>query len=93
VLSNEGVAEARNVRVVQGDLFAESGPVLYETVLPALEAGSSAILTAEISMPGWGDVYAMAAPEWDISEVDEGDNMALLVKFLPHIFLPLMSYR
>jgi subtilase family serine protease len=93
VLSNQGMAEARDVRVrvVQGDPFAETNPALYETVVPALEAGGEVVLTADISVPGWADVYAIADPEWVIGELDEGNNLALLVEFPPHIFLPMIS--
>ncbi len=93
VLSNQGVAEARDVRVrvVQGNPFANTSHVLYETVVPALEAGGEVVLTADISVPGWADVYAIADPERAIAELDEGNNLALLVEFPPRLFLPLIS--
>jgi len=92
VLGNQGVADAQDVRVrvVQGDPFTETSPVLWDTVVPALEAGGSVVLTTNISVPGWEDVYAVADPEWTISEVDEGNNLALLMEFPPRIYLPLI---
>jgi subtilase family serine protease len=97
VLSNQGVAEAQNVRVrvVQGNPFAETSPVLYDTVVSALEAGGSVVLPADISIPGWEDVYAIADPEWAISEIDKSNNLALLLEFPRRIYLPLVlkDYR
>jgi len=93
VLSNQGMAEARDVRVrvVQGSPFVEGSPALYETVVPGLEAGGEVVLTADISIPGWADVYGIADPEWAIAELHEGNNLALLVEFPPRLFLPLIS--
>ena len=91
-LSNQGVAGAQDVRVqvVQGNPFAETSPVLWDTMVSVLEAGRSVVLTADISTPGWRDVYAIADPEWAISEVDEGNNLALLVDFPSRVYLPLI---
>ena len=67
--------------------------MLYQTVVPGLEAGESAVLTADISVPGRDDVYAIADPEWAVGEIYERNNLALLVDFPPRVFLPLTLNR
>jgi len=91
-LRNVGVADAQNVRVriVQGDPFTNTSPALYETVVPSLAAGGEVFLPASIAVTGWGDVYAIADPDWETDEVYKGDNLALLVDFPPRVYLPVL---
>jgi len=94
-LRNQGVAAARDVRVkvVSGDPFAPERPALYETVVPALAVGASQTLRANISLPGWGDVYAVVDPLWALDELSESNNLALLVEFPPRRYLPLIEVK
>jgi len=93
-LANEGVAEARDVlvRVVQGYPYGEANVVLYETTVSSLAAGGSIVLTADITIPGLEDVYALADPEWVVGDIYRGDNLALLVNFPVRIFLPMIVH-
>jgi subtilase family serine protease len=90
---NQGVAEARDVRVkvVSGDPFTPERPALYETIVPALAVGASQTLRANITLPGWGDVYAVVDPLWELDELSESNNLALLVEFPPRRYLPLIQ--
>jgi len=94
-LRNQGVAAARDVRVkvVSGDPFAPERPALYETVVPTLAVGASQTLRANISLPGWGDVYAVVDPLWALDELSESNNLALLVEFPPRRYLPLIEVK
>ena len=66
--------------------------MLYETTVSSLEAGGSIVLTADITVPGREDVYALADPEWVVGDIYRGDNLALLVHFPLRIFLPMILH-
>lgn len=94
-LSNRGVAPALavRVRVVQGRPFTDASPVLYERIVARVEAGETVALAATITPPGFGDVYAVADAAREVAELYEDNNVALLVDFPPHVYLPLVLRR